>query len=417
MDLEDPHSELAPLLSLLETRNERWLEPERRIVLQRTHLDFIVPSGWGAAYALDENGHVAGFKFGTAPIPQELIELLLQFPYLQRLVLFANQRPASDQVPWDIPASIGGLTRLRYAEFSGSIRRIPEEILRLGLSISVGGLAVGENFLKLNKIAHILSPPEQKPTLRAAGDSGDGEPPPSNEYELFLRLSQEQMSDVMAEARILEGIFVRTTELEDPPMEIAARGREAIASYFRDRGAGSVKLNEVKVLLVGSGSSGKTSLVKQITGQHFDPAESQTHGIRITPHALGSKKEGWIKANFWDFGGQEIMHATHQFFLSKRSLYVLVLDGRKEEDAEYWLQHVRSFGGDSPVMIVLNKIDEHPAFELNRRFLTSKYPEIVGFYRISCASGAGISGFRSALHRQLTTAAILQTSWPKAWFR
>jgi hypothetical protein len=45
------------------------------------------------------------------------------------------------------------------------------------------------------------------------------------------------------------------------------------------------------------------------------------------------------------------MHATHQFFLSKRSLYILVLDGRKEEDAEYWLKHIESFGGDSPVLM------------------------------------------------------------------
>jgi internalin A len=32
--------------------------------------------------------------------------------------------------------------------------------------------------------------------------------------------------------------------------------------------------------------------------------------------------------NVWDFGGQEIMHATHQFFLTRRSLYLLVLSGR-----------------------------------------------------------------------------------------
>ena len=29
----------------------------------------------------------------------------------------------------------------------------------------------------------------------------------------------------------------------------------------------------------------------------------------------------------WDFGGQQIYHATHQFFLTKSSLYVLVESG------------------------------------------------------------------------------------------
>ena len=106
-------------------------------------------------------------------------------------------------------------------------------------------------------------------------------------------------------------------------------------------------MNEVKVLLVGEGGSGKTSLVKRLMGQGFDPNESQTHGINIrhkdfAPPTPGSDP---VHVRFWDFGGQEIMHATHQFFLSQRSVYVLVLDARKEEAAEYWLKHIESFGG------------------------------------------------------------------------
>jgi GTPase SAR1 family protein len=57
------------------------------------------------------------------------------------------------------------------------------------------------------------------------------------------------------------------------------------------------------------------------------------------------------------------MHATHQFFLSKRSVYILVLDGRRDEKTEYWLKHVEAFGGGSPVIIAINKIDENPAFD------------------------------------------------------
>jgi internalin A len=75
-------------------------------------------------------------------------------------------------------------------------------------------------------------------------------------------------------------------------------------------------------------------------------------------------------------GGQEIMHATHQFFLTRRSLYLLVLSGREggaDQDAEYWLKLVESFGGESPVLVVLNKQREHPC-EVNQRQLHGKYP-------------------------------------------
>ena len=48
-----------------------------------------------------------------------------------------------------------------------------------------------------------------------------------------------------------------------------------------------------------------------------------------------------FQVNIWDFGGQEIYHATHQFFLTRRSVYILVCDDRKEDtDFFYWLQVV-----------------------------------------------------------------------------
>lgn len=57
------------------------------------------------------------------------------------------------------------------------------------------------------------------------------------------------------------------------------------------------------------------------------------------------------------------MHATHQFFLTKRSLYLLVLDARSSEEQnrlEYWLKIIGSFGGESPVIVVGNKLDLPP---------------------------------------------------------
>ena len=73
------------------------------------------------------------------------------------------------------------------------------------------------------------------------------------------------------------------------------------------------------------------------------------------------------------------MHATHQFFLSRRSLYVLVLDGRRDERPEYWLRYIESFGGGSPVLVVLNKQDTNPSFDVDRIALRRKFPFIKGF--------------------------------------
>jgi internalin A len=99
------------------------------------------------------------------------------------------------------------------------------------------------------------------------------------------------------------------------------------------------------VILVGGGGSGKTSLVRRFLGENFNVDEPQTHGINIRRWSPKGDLSGSARLYLWDFGRQDIVRATHQFFLSKRSLYIVVLDGRKEEDPEYWLQHIESFGG------------------------------------------------------------------------
>jgi small GTP-binding protein len=211
------------------------------------------------------------------------------------------------------------------------------------------------------------------------------------------------------------GVTLEGNPLETPPIEIVKKGREAVIDYFKSLEGEKRALNEVKVLLVGDGGAGKTSLVKQLLGEEFDEKESQTHGINIRKWKV-EEGENEINVNFWDFGGQEIMHATHQFFLSKRSLYILVLDGRKEEKTEYWLKHIESFGGDSPVVVVLNKMDENPGFDVNRKFLQDKYPSIKGFYRVSCKKHAGIKDFCENLKKALTKIEHLRTTWAINWF-
>jgi internalin A len=217
-------------------------------------------------------------------------------------------------------------------------------------------------------------------------------------------------------------IFLYNNPLETPPLEIIKKGKPAIKAYFQSlKQEKTLPLNEIKILLVGDGGAGKTSLAKKLLGQAFDEKEAQTHGINIDqwhvhlpiPNSQGDAK---TKVNLWDFGGQEIMHATHQFFLSRRRLYILVLDGRRDEKTEYWLNHIKSFGGDSPVMVVLNKIDQNPGFDVNRLFLKNEYPNIKGFFPVSCAADTGIKDFAGELIKELAAIDHIRTQWALSWF-
>ena len=109
--------------------------------------------------------------------------------------------------------------------------------------------------------------------------------------------------------------------------------------YFRLQSGGKRPLNEAKLILLGRGEVGKTCLVNRLVHNQFTDT-AMTCGISITHWKVKMGKEG-IRLHVWDFGGQEIQHATHQFFLTERSLYLVVLNGRagaEDDDAEYWLK-------------------------------------------------------------------------------
>jgi internalin A len=112
------------------------------------------------------------------------------------------------------------------------------------------------------------------------------------------------------------------------------------------------------------------------------------------------------------------MHGTHQFFLTERSLYVLVLAGREDredEDAEYWLKMICAFGGDSPVIIVLNKIKEH-RFDLNEEALREKYPNIRAFVETDCKLNRGIRKLRRVVTDEINRMDSIRAAFPSQWF-
>ena len=217
-----------------------------------------------------------------------------------------------------------------------------------------------------------------------------------------------------------EGIHVEDNPFQTPPVEIVKQGRQAIIDYYaaleEEPDEPDRLLNESKLILIGDGGVGKTSLVKRLLGQDFNPQESQTHGININTLSL-KHNDNNIKFHCWDFGGQQIMHATHQFFLSKRCLYLLVLDSRRETQVDYWLKHIQAFGKNSPVIIVINKIDENPNFDLQQRKLKKYYSNLKHICRISCATQQGISELNNAIQNTLPYIELLNTVFPEKWFK
>jgi internalin A len=82
------------------------------------------------------------------------------------------------------------------------------------------------------------------------------------------------------------------------------------------------------VLLVGEGNVGKSSLIPALRHEAFVENRPTTHGIEIgqlvLPHLDRAASRPGLTLNIWDFGGQEVCRIIHQFFFSRRALYLLV---------------------------------------------------------------------------------------------
>ncbi len=227
----------------------------------------------------------------------------------------------------------------------------------------------------------------------------------------------------------VSGLCLEDNPLETPPVEVVKRGRAAVQAYFDDLGQDAVPLQQAKLLFVGGGEVGKTTLMRTLTEPGFQLTaeqignETTTHGINIKPWELTARLEGdthgerTLTLHAWDFGGQDIYFSTHQFFLTKRSLYILVWEARREEETnpfDYWLNVIKLLGGNSPVIVVMNKADERtkPIDEATYR---ENFQNIRSFHKVSCLHRTGIDDLHRAVRQALAPMPHLKDLLPKTW--
>ncbi len=374
-----------------------------------------------------------------------------QLQNLQRLDLSYNQLSS-------LPPAIGQLQNLQRLDLSfNQLSSLPPAIAQLqnlqelnlsGNQLSSLPPAIGQlqNLQELNLSHNQLSslPPaiaqlQNLQELNLSHNQLSSLPPAiaqlQNLQELNLRGNQlSSLPSAIAQLQNLQGLYFHDNPLLIPPEILGPTWAEVVRNEATPAQPQTIiryylqkekhPLNEAKMLLLGQGSVRKTSLVNQILTGKYNPQENKTHGINIQQWKVkrvgeGKEEEGAVQVNIWDFGGQEIMHSTHQFFLTERSLYLVVLDcrqGEEENRLEYWLKLVDSFGGKSPVLIIGNKVDQH-SLDLDQRGLQRKYPRIKGFVETSCAQGTGIDNLKKRITEEINQLKHVGDLLPQSWFK
>lgn len=205
------------------------------------------------------------------------------------------------------------------------------------------------------------------------------------------------------------GIWCDELRLRQQEISIFQAGPEAIRQLYADGEKRSVR--ETRLIFLGDAEVGKTYTIRRIlnggrreTKDHPYKTD-ETAGVEITD--LSVKVEGEpLNIHLWDFGGQEILHSMHRCFLTGRTVYLVMVDSRRDNEidkkARYWLRNVRSFAEDAPVFLMLNCWDKADGRRiLNDTGLYNEFPNLKDIVRISakCAEEEAFLAFMKKLYR------------------
>jgi Leucine-rich repeat (LRR) protein len=329
----------------------------------------------------------------------------------------------------EVPTDIDRLSDLRvFNLFSNNLRNIPAQIfqlanlstLRLGMNRLTEvqpeiGQLVNLQELGLDRNKLVTLPPEigRLTKLEVLVLSANLlETLPAEISRLIslqkLELERNQLATLPGEfADLLSNgllINLERNPLKEPLAELVKRGTDPLVTYLRSL-SDSIVQYEGKLLLVGEGNVGKTSLIDALRGYPFIENRPTTHGIEIKslkmPHPTLDEN---MVIRVWDFGGQEVYRISHQFFFTRRAIYLVVWnarEGQEQNDVEGWIRRIRlRVRKDARILVVATHCDERFP-ELDYPYLERTFPEILaGGYSVDNSTDHGISNLRKGIAQE-----------------
>ena len=208
--------------------------------------------------------------------------------------------------------------------------------------------------------------------------------------------------------------------------ELLAAYREGwgeLRSLLRLLKTDGVIIREAKLVLVGEGKVGKSSLLASMRDDPWIPDRETTHGIEIKPLTVHDSDGTAITLNGWDFGGQPDYRPTHQLFFSAPAVYLVIWNPRLGPEVsfvEYWIEQIKHRAGDSArVHIVATHAGpgERGAW-IDEAGIRQRFGDmIVRFHHVDSQTKLGIPELMTAIADTAAAIPHAQRLYPGAWLR
>ncbi|MBD2177554.1 leucine-rich repeat domain-containing protein, partial [Pseudanabaena sp. FACHB-1998] len=320
----------------------------------------------------------------------------------------------------EIPDSITRLTNLQSLDLrNNSLSEIPDSITRLTnlQSLDLSNNSLSEIPDSITRLTNLQSLYLSNTRLSEIPDSITRL---TNLQSLYLSYnSLSEIPDSITRLPKLTRLALDENPITKPPLEVVKEGIEAIRQYFKQiETEGIDYLYEAKLLIVGEGGAGKTTLANKIINPDYQLCEEDsTKGIEVLHWSFPRSDGNQFNVNIWDFGGQEIYHSTHQYFLTKRSLYLLVADTRKEDtDFYYWLNVIELLSDNSPILIIKNEKQDRQR-EINVNQLRGEFENLKDVFATNLANNRNLAKILTAAQHQLSQLPHIGQTLPKTWVK
>ena len=416
-----------------------WLTALPEWIGRLTHLTELVLRDNGLAALPDSIGQLAGLTHLDLSGNQltALPDSLGHLSELARLDLEGNRLTA-------LPDSLGQLGKLVYLDLSGNrLTTVPDSLGQLSnlMDLKLRGNRLTSLPNSLGRLSRLSRLNLSDNRLTAVPQWPAGQPARLTTLDLDfnrlttvpesigqfadlseLTLDNNQLSalpESIGRLARLDTFTYGGNPLSSPPREVQAQGSGAVLAFLRAVAVSPVERWNSKLLVVGEATVGKTSLVKQLFDEEFNPQEGQTHGLRVRTLSLRhpDRPDVQMTLDAWDFGGQLEYRATQRFYLTSRSLFLLVWNSRARSDdgkVIAWLDAINARAPDAPVVVVATHGDEESPATLPHD-LRERYPSIVAVHVVDSRTRLGIDSLREVISSRAKTLPLMGARWPASW--